>query len=96
MAAVSVVWHDYRSHKNKTAASTLSSVRKIFPVWSLQQLQLVELVKAIKVFPFESIVQTVRQVLKQPPTTASDENVNLKSYLEPEYSIINQFVFLWF
>ncbi|XP_013774408.1 protein dopey-1-like isoform X2 [Limulus polyphemus] len=67
MAAVAVVWYD-RRHKGTFPT------RKVIPPWTQSQLLLVELVAAIKVVPMESVVQTVRQVIKQPPPTSHDKN----------------------
>ncbi|KAL3189339.1 hypothetical protein MRX96_002656 [Rhipicephalus microplus] len=61
MAAVAVVWYERR--KKNTSVQ-----RK----WSPDQLLLVELVSAIKVLPMDSVVQVVRQVIRQPPPTNHD------------------------
>lgn len=65
MAAVAVVWYERRKK------STLAQ-RKVIPQWSPDQLLLVELVSAIKVLPMDSVVQVVRQVIRQPPPTNHD------------------------
>ncbi|EEC12059.1 protein dopey-1, putative [Ixodes scapularis] len=66
MAAVAVVWYERRK-KNAVPQ------RKVIPQWSPDQLLLVELVSAIKVLPMDSVVQVVRQVLRQPPPTSHDK-----------------------
>ncbi|XP_065293600.1 protein DOP1A isoform X1 [Dermacentor albipictus] len=65
MAAVAVVWYERR--KNNTCVQ-----RKVIPQWSPDHLLLVELVSAIKVLPMDSVVQVVRQVIRQPPPTNHD------------------------
>lgn len=65
MAAVAVVWYERR--KKNTSVQ-----RKVIPQWSPDQLLLVELVSAIKVLPMDSVVQVVRQVIRQPPPTNHD------------------------
>lgn len=71
MAAVAVVWFDYR------LKGSFSS-RKVNLTWSNEQILLVQLVGAIKVLPMETVVQNVRQVLRQPPSTSYDRNKNNK------------------
>ncbi|KAG8189706.1 hypothetical protein JTE90_022518 [Oedothorax gibbosus] len=71
MAAIAVVWHESRNKK-------ITHTRKVIPSWSNKQLLLVELVAAIKVFPLESIVQTVRTVLKQPPSMSQKIQVAIE------------------
>ncbi|XP_060070918.1 protein dopey-1-like [Ylistrum balloti] len=61
LAAVGVAWND-RMRKNG------ASYKKVFPATD-DQLLLVDLVSAIKVLPTDTLVQTVKQVLKQPPPT---------------------------
>ncbi|GFS63491.1 protein dopey-1 [Nephila pilipes] len=73
MAAIAVVWYENRNMK-----LILSSSRKVIPTWSKEQLLLVELVAAIKVFPLESIIQTVRNVLKQPPSMSQKNKVAIE------------------
>ncbi|GBL90672.1 Protein dopey-1 [Araneus ventricosus] len=51
---------------------------EVIPTWSKEQLLLVELVAAIKVFPLESIIQTVRTVLKQPPSMSQKNKVAIE------------------
>ncbi|KAJ8315121.1 hypothetical protein KUTeg_007271 [Tegillarca granosa] len=62
LAAVGVAWNDRR-----TKTQTLT--KKVNPVPCEDQLLLVDLVSAIKVLPTDMLVQTVKQVLKQPPAT---------------------------
>lgn len=58
MSSVSVIWHDLRSKH--------TSKKLIIPPCSEDQQLLVELVAAIRVLPMESVLQTMRQALKQP------------------------------
>ncbi|XP_042903309.1 protein DOP1A isoform X2 [Parasteatoda tepidariorum] len=71
IAAIAVVWHE---NKNKNG----TQIRKVIPTWSSDQLLLVELVAAIKVLPLESIVQTVRNVLKQPPSVSQKNKIGIE------------------
>ncbi|XP_054721369.1 protein dopey-1-like [Uloborus diversus] len=71
MAAVAVAWHESRVENDKNS-------KKVIPTWSPDQLLLVELVAAIKVLPLESIVQTVRQVLKQPPQMSQKNKISIE------------------
>ncbi|XP_064461644.1 protein dopey-1-like isoform X2 [Ornithodoros turicata] len=66
MAAVAVVWYERRKKCS-------TPQRKVIPQWSADQLLLVELVSAIKVLPMDSVVQLVRQVIRQPPPTSNDK-----------------------
>ena len=47
---------------------------QVIPVASDEQLLLVELISSIKVLPPDTLIQTVRQVIKQPPPTNTDRN----------------------
>ncbi|CAL1528923.1 unnamed protein product [Lymnaea stagnalis] len=58
LAAFAVAWNDRRQTSKKTLVS-LSACE--------DQLLLVELVSAIKVLPTDTLIQTVKQVIKQPP-----------------------------
>lgn len=64
MAAIAVVWTEKRK---KGPINT----KRVIPMTSEEQLVLVNLVSAIKVMPMDTLVQTVRQVIKQPPSTNS-------------------------
>lgn len=63
MAAVAVVWHELRDSKSENNRSVVASC-------SIDQSILVDLIVAIRVFPMDIIVQTVKQVMKQPPIAA--------------------------
>ncbi|RWS29873.1 protein dopey-1-like protein [Leptotrombidium deliense] len=64
MGAVAVVWYDLRDAKMVT-----DNRRSVIPSCSTDQTILVDLIAAIRVLPMESVLQTVRQVMKQPPQT---------------------------
>ncbi|XP_054856507.1 protein dopey-1 [Eublepharis macularius] len=66
MAAIAFVWNERRQNKN--AART-----KVIPAASEEQLLLVELVRSISVMRTETVMQTVKEVLKQPPAIAKDK-----------------------
>ncbi|KAM6186211.1 protein DOP1A isoform 2-T2 [Rhynchocyon petersi] len=66
MAAVAFVWNERR--QNKTTNRT-----KVIPAASEEQLLLVELVRSISVMRAETVIQTVKEVLKQPPAIAKDK-----------------------
>uniref|UniRef100_A0A8C8SNF6 DOP1 leucine zipper like protein A n=1 Tax=Pelusios castaneus TaxID=367368 RepID=A0A8C8SNF6_9SAUR len=66
MAAVAFVWNERR--QNKTTSRT-----KVIPPASAEQLLLVELVRSISVMRTETVIQTVKEVLKQPPAIAKDK-----------------------
>ncbi|XP_060092525.1 protein dopey-1 isoform X2 [Heteronotia binoei] len=66
MAAIAFVWNERRQNKN--AART-----KVIPTASEEQLLLVELVRSISVMRTETVMQTVKEVLKQPPAIAKDK-----------------------
>ncbi|KAL8186201.1 UNVERIFIED_CONTAM: Protein dopey-1, partial [Gekko kuhli] len=66
MAAIAFVWNERRQNKN--AART-----KVIPIASEEQLLLVELVRSISVMRTETVMQTVKEVLKQPPAIAKDK-----------------------
>ncbi|XP_048209591.1 protein dopey-1 [Perognathus longimembris pacificus] len=66
MAAIAFVWNERR--QNKVTART-----KVIPVASEDQLLLVELVRSISVMRAETVIQTVKEVLKQPPAIAKDK-----------------------
>ncbi|XP_053237329.1 protein dopey-1 isoform X2 [Podarcis raffonei] len=66
MAAIAFVWNERRQHKN-------TSRTKVIPTASEEQLLLVELVRSISVMRTETVMQTVKEVLKQPPAIAKDK-----------------------
>ncbi|KAM5284545.1 protein DOP1A isoform 3-T4 [Hipposideros larvatus] len=66
MAAIAFVWNERR--QNKTTNRT-----KVIPAASEEQLLLVELVRSISVMRAETVMQTVKEVLKQPPSIAKDK-----------------------
>ncbi|XP_053760661.1 protein dopey-1 isoform X2 [Panthera pardus] len=66
MAAIAFVWNERR--QNKTTTRT-----KVIPAASEEQLLLVELVRSISVMRAETVMQTVKEVLKQPPAIAKDK-----------------------
>ncbi|KAG9493699.1 hypothetical protein GDO78_001525 [Eleutherodactylus coqui] len=66
MAAIAFVWNERRQNKN-------SSRTKVIPLASEEQLLLVELVRSISVMRTETVIQTVKEVLKQPPAIAKDK-----------------------
>lgn len=53
--------------------STLIYFTKVIPSASEEQLLLVELVRSISVMRTETVIQTVKEVLKQPPAIAKDK-----------------------
>ncbi|PIO34530.1 hypothetical protein AB205_0097240 [Aquarana catesbeiana] len=66
MAAIAFVWNERRHNKN-------SARTKVIPLASEEQLLLVELVRSISVMRTETVIQTVKEVLKQPPAIAKDK-----------------------
>nr|XP_025036929.1 protein dopey-1 isoform X2 [Pelodiscus sinensis] len=66
MAAIAFVWNERK--QNKTTSRT-----KVIPTASEEQLLLVELVRSISVMRTETVIQTVKEVLKQPPAIAKDK-----------------------
>ncbi|NWR96152.1 DOP1 protein, partial [Motacilla alba] len=66
MAAIAFVWNERRQNKN-TART------KVIPTACEEQLLLVELVRSISVMRTETVIQTVKEVLKQPPAIAKDK-----------------------
>uniref|UniRef100_A0ABD2XAC5 Dopey N-terminal domain-containing protein n=3 Tax=Trichogramma kaykai TaxID=54128 RepID=A0ABD2XAC5_9HYME len=59
LAAVAVAWHERRQPSN--------NIKKVLPEACPNQQVLVQLVSAIRVMPIDTLVQTVHQVIKQPP-----------------------------
>ncbi|XP_054554970.1 protein dopey-1 isoform X2 [Talpa occidentalis] len=66
MAAIAFVWNERRQNKSTTRT-------KVIPAASEEQLLLVELVRSISVMRAETVIQTVKEVLKQPPAIAKDK-----------------------
>ncbi|XP_059691377.1 protein dopey-1 isoform X2 [Gavia stellata] len=66
MAAIAFVWNERRQNKN-------TSRTKVIPTAGDEQLLLVELVRSISVMRTETVIQTVKEVLKQPPAIAKDK-----------------------
>ncbi|MEJ1285615.1 hypothetical protein NN561_016611 [Cricetulus griseus] len=71
MAAIAFVWNERRQNKNPSRT-------KVIPAASEEQLLLVELVRSISVMRAETVIQTVKEVLKQPPAIAKDKDVTHK------------------
>uniref|UniRef100_T1KPJ2 Uncharacterized protein n=1 Tax=Tetranychus urticae TaxID=32264 RepID=T1KPJ2_TETUR len=61
MSSVATVWYDLRDTKN------ISDKKSVIPPCSAKQTLLVDLIAAVRVLPMESVLQTVRHVIKQPP-----------------------------
>ncbi|KAL3881558.1 hypothetical protein ACJMK2_027984, partial [Sinanodonta woodiana] len=61
LGAIAVAWNDRRQNVSST------NWKKVGGIPCCDQLLLVELVGAIKVMPMDTLIQTVKQVLKQPP-----------------------------
>lgn len=51
----------------------LSCVCQVIPLASEEQLLLVELVRSVSAMRTETVIQTVKEVLKQPPAIAKDK-----------------------
>ncbi|NWS86171.1 DOP1 protein, partial [Toxostoma redivivum] len=66
MAAIAFVWNERRQNKN-------TSRTKVIPAAGEEQLLLVDLVRSISVMRTETVIQTVKEVLKQPPAIAKDK-----------------------
>nr|XP_015211533.1 PREDICTED: protein dopey-1 isoform X2 [Lepisosteus oculatus] len=66
MAAIAYVWNERKQGKN-------ASRNKVIPTASEEQLLLVELVRSISAMRTETVMQTVKEVLKQPPAIAKDK-----------------------
>ncbi|XP_029451392.1 protein dopey-1 isoform X2 [Rhinatrema bivittatum] len=79
MAAIAFVWNERRLNKN-------ASRTKVIPAASEEQLLLVELVRSISVMRTETVIQTVKEVLKQPPAIAKD-----KKHLSLEVCMLQYF-----
>ncbi|KAK5609388.1 Protein dopey-1 [Crenichthys baileyi] len=66
MAAIAYVWNERKQVKTPIR-------NKVIPVASEEQLLLVELVRSVSAMHTETVMQTVKEVLKQPPATAKDK-----------------------
>ncbi|XP_077977408.1 protein DOP1A-like isoform X2 [Glandiceps talaboti] len=71
LGAIGVVWSDRRKYTRPVMGS-----RKVIviPEANEEQALLVDLVSAIKAMPTDTIIQTIRHVLKGPPYTIKDKN----------------------
>ncbi|XP_071956743.1 protein DOP1A-like isoform X2 [Antedon mediterranea] len=67
LAAIGVVWSNLR---NKAKIVT----KKALPQASDEQLTLVDLITAIRALPTDTLIQTIKQVLKVPPFTIKNKN----------------------
>ena len=54
---------------------------QVIPTACPDQLLLVDLVSAVKVLPIDTLIQTVKQVIKQPPPTTPDKHKVCHVYL---------------
>ncbi|XP_068179023.1 protein dopey-1 isoform X2 [Antennarius striatus] len=66
MAAIAYVWNERKPVKTPVR-------NKVIPSASDEQLLLVELVRSVSAMRTETIMQTVKEVLKQPPAIAKDK-----------------------
>ncbi|XP_024861036.1 protein dopey-1 isoform X1 [Kryptolebias marmoratus] len=66
MAAIAYVWNERKQVKTPVR-------NKVIPVASEEQLLLVELVRSVSAMRTETVIQTVKEVLKQPPAIAKDK-----------------------
>ncbi|KAJ8354068.1 hypothetical protein SKAU_G00216350 [Synaphobranchus kaupii] len=66
MAAIAYVWNERRPSKSPAR-------NKVIPTASDEQLLLVELVRSVSAMRTETVMQTVKEVLKQPPAIAKDK-----------------------
>lgn len=72
MAAIAYVWNERK--QNKTPARN-----KVIPTASDEQLLLVDLVRSVNAMRTETVMQTVKEVLKQPPAIAKEKkNLSLE------------------
>jgi hypothetical protein len=56
---------------------------QVIPTAAEDQLLLVELISAVKVLPADTLIQTVKQVIRNPPTTASEKVNFIQKFLQP-------------
>ncbi|KAM8870669.1 protein DOP1A isoform 1-T3 [Spinachia spinachia] len=66
MAAIAYVWNERKQVKTPVR-------NKVIPLASEEQLLLVELVRSVSAMRTETVMQTVKEVLKQPPSIAKDK-----------------------
>ncbi|XP_051576634.1 protein dopey-1-like isoform X4 [Myxocyprinus asiaticus] len=66
MAAIAYVWNERKQVKTP-------SRNKVIPTASEEQLLLVELVRSVSAMRTETVIQTVKEVLKQPPAIAKEK-----------------------
>uniref|UniRef100_A0A4W6E6Z3 DOP1 leucine zipper like protein A n=1 Tax=Lates calcarifer TaxID=8187 RepID=A0A4W6E6Z3_LATCA len=66
MAAIAYVWNERKQVKTPIR-------NKVIPLASEEQLLLVELVRSVSAMRTETVMQTVKEVLKQPPAIAKDK-----------------------
>ncbi|KAL4657446.1 protein dopey-1 isoform X1 [Arapaima gigas] len=66
MAAIAYVWNERKMGKNAIR-------NKVIPTPSEEQLLLVELVRSVSAMRTETVMQTVKEVLKQPPAIAKEK-----------------------
>nr|XP_055066452.1 protein dopey-1 isoform X3 [Misgurnus anguillicaudatus] len=66
MAAIAYVWNERKQTKAPTR-------NKVIPTASEEQLLLVELVRSVSAMRTETVIQTVKDVLKQPPAIAKEK-----------------------
>ncbi|KAM9382684.1 protein DOP1A isoform 2-T2 [Phaethornis superciliosus] len=89
MAAIAFVWNERRQNASRT---------KVIPTAGEEQLLLVELVRSISVMRTETVIQTVKEVLKQPPAIAKDkkhlslEVCMLQFFYAYTQSVLNEFI----
>lgn len=71
MSAVAAVWYDLRDMKSSSVGGAdllyQQKGKSVIPNCSRDQAMLVNLIAAIRVLPMESVLQTVRHVIKQSP-----------------------------
>ena len=89
LSAVSVAWQERRTQ------NTLGMVRRPLPTCNGKQSVLVELVASIKTLPVATVIQTVRQVLKTPPsiTGHSGGSSGTGGKINVEVSVLQFFYF---
>uniref|UniRef100_A0A8C3KE99 DOP1 leucine zipper like protein A n=1 Tax=Calidris pygmaea TaxID=425635 RepID=A0A8C3KE99_9CHAR len=81
MSSVTLLWSILHladsSEKTTAAAASITTINlgstKVIPTAGEEQLLLVELVRSISVMRTETVIQTVKEVLKQPPAIAKDK-----------------------
>uniref|UniRef100_A0A3P9DTL2 DOP1-like C-terminal domain-containing protein n=1 Tax=Maylandia zebra TaxID=106582 RepID=A0A3P9DTL2_9CICH len=71
MAAIAYVWNERK--QVKTQSEIRYTQLNVIPVASEEQLLLVELVRSVSAMRTETVMQTVKEVLKQPPAIAKDK-----------------------